>query len=68
VSLILCYGSIIASVRRQARITASQRANNPVMTAADVQAMRIQMNAVKTIIRVSVAFFICFLLSTLLYL
>jgi hypothetical protein len=61
VSFLFCYGSIIYVVRRQAKIFAAQHANNPSTKTNNSLDMRIQMNAVKTMIIISVAFVVCWL-------
>jgi 7 transmembrane receptor (rhodopsin family) len=55
------YGSIIYVVRRQAKLVAAQHANNPSTKTNHSLDMRIQMNAVKTMILISVAFVMCWL-------
>jgi 7 transmembrane receptor (rhodopsin family) len=61
VSFLFCYGRIIKSLRQQARVFALQHSNNPLAKANNLQALRIQMNAVKTMIIVSAAFVVCWL-------
>lgn len=56
-----CYGRIVLAVRRQARTFAVQHANNPLANANSIQSLRIQMNAVKTMIAISAAFVIFWL-------
>lgn len=51
-----CYGKIIMVVRRQSRTFAQQHVNNPLAKANNIHSLRIQMNAVKTMITVSGAF------------
>jgi hypothetical protein len=63
-SFLFCYSSIIFVVRRQAKIAASQRVNNPFTSvASNTHDTRLQINAVKTMIIISVAFVICWLPS-----
>lgn len=60
-SFIFCYGQILVTVRRQAKVFAVKHANNPLAVTAKDKNMRIQMNAVKTMIAISVLFVVCWL-------
>jgi hypothetical protein len=61
-SFLFCYSSIIFVVHRQAKIVVSQRVVNPLAdTYSNTNDNRLQMNALKTMIIISVAFVICWL-------
>lgn len=60
-ALLICYGRIVASLRRRMLAITVQHANNALATAKSVHNLRIEMNAVKTMITVSVAFVVCWL-------
>jgi hypothetical protein len=61
-SFLFCYSSIIFVVHRQAKIVASQRVVNPLADSySNTHDNRLQMNALKTMIIISVAFVICWL-------
>jgi hypothetical protein len=61
-SFLFCYSSIIFVVHHQAKIVASQRIVNPLAeTASNTHDTRLQMNALKTMIIISVAFVVCWL-------
>jgi hypothetical protein len=61
VSFLFCYGHIIRTLRRQARVFAVQHVNNPLAKTNNMQALRVQINAIKTMIIVSAAFVVCWL-------
>jgi hypothetical protein len=64
--IVYCYLQIVFAIRTRVEVFTEQQANNPVAVTANTQSVTAQMNAVKTMLAVSVAFVVFWMPSCIL--